>query len=42
MFRIFGEKTPAQRIRQAEKSTQILREKRSKLSPIQTRKKFGK
>lgn len=42
MFKIFGEKTPAQRIRQAEKSTQILREKRSKLSPISDEKKIWK
>ena len=42
MFRIFKEKSPQERIRNADKSTQRLRDKRSKLNPKTDKEKINK
>ena len=42
MFGIFKEKSPQERIRNADKSTQRLRDKRSKLNPKTDKEKINK
>ena len=42
MIRIFKEKSPQERIRNADKSTQRLRDKRSKLNPKSDKEKINK
>ena len=42
MFRVFKEKSPQERIRNADKSTQRLRDKRSKLNPKTDKEKINK
>lgn len=42
MFGLFKEKTPQQKIRNADRSTQKLRDKRSKLDPRKDKDKIGK